>query len=81
MADDAGPTTPPESSPTDQNETWPVEAMLYQFFFVLEAEDVAACCIGAESIQGSLSREVVRLQCLQCERVREAPSHQCEVII
>lgn len=92
MADDAAattpPTTPPSTSSPDLDPAPPLseEAFndtptVYQFFVIYEAEDVQACCVGAESLQGAINPTLVQLLCLECDRTRHCTPHLVEVVI
>lgn len=85
------PTPPHQSSPCADGEASADHAagvlfgsptpVIYQFFYILEAEDAQECCEGAESLQGSITADMVQLLCLRCDRIRHCPSHQAEVVI
>lgn len=88
MADDAAPTTPPSTTsptvdpaPPLSEEAFNPTPTVYQFFYIWEREDVQACCVGAEALQGAINPTVVQLLCLECERVRHATPHVAEVVI
>lgn len=88
MADDAAPESPTSPSSPDlvpapplAEEAFNPHPTVYQFFVIWEAEDMQACCVGAEALQGAINPTVVQLLCLECERVRHCAPHLAEVVI
>lgn len=88
MADDAAPAPSPSTSSPDLDPAPPLseeafnpQPTVYQFFIIWEAEDMQACCVGAESLQGAINPTLVQLLCLECDRVRHATPHLVEVVI